>query len=166
VSLSEAALIASQPDLIRSQILNSLTDDQWVDLAWMLAATAEPCRANAPQARQVLCQSCASERNFRSVNLKDQLRFSPQFTNSKLFDRVINFAQTDRRGRCSLSAAKQMHTFDLKRLAACTCGSTTSCRILKGPTGGILDHDHRSVLFGAGPQVDPRPGVFPFKRRC
>jgi hypothetical protein len=61
------------------------------------------------------------------VCLNDQ--FSLQFTGFAFFEQVINFAQTGSPWRSSLSVAKQMRTFDLKQLAACRRGSTTSCRI-------------------------------------
>jgi hypothetical protein len=107
-----------------------------------------------------------------SVDHQLHSQFSPKFTGSALLEQLVDFAQTDGRGRSSLRVAKQMHTFDLKRLAACTCGSTTSCRITKGPDRRNVRSRSRSVLFGSGPQVaprppgDPRPGVFPFERRC
>jgi hypothetical protein len=63
----------------------------------------------------------------RLVCLNDQ--FSLQFTGFAFFEQVINFAQTGSPWRSSLSVAKQMRTFDLKQLAACRRGSTTSCRI-------------------------------------
>jgi hypothetical protein len=97
----------------------------------------------------------------RAPSVDDQLhsQFSPQVTGSALLEQVVDFAQTDGRGRCSLSVAKQMLslTFDLKRLAACTCGSTISCWITKGPDRRNFRSLSRSVLFGSGPQVAPRP---------
>jgi hypothetical protein len=52
--------------------------------------------------------------------------------------------------------------FDLKRLAACTCGSTTSCRITsQRPDRRNFRSRSRSVLFGSGPQVAPRPPMIP-----
>src|ERR1700733_10659605 len=112
--------------------------------------------------------SCASGRNFRSVNLK--INLAPQFTSSALFEQVINIAQTDRRWRCSLSSWPNR----------CTRSKATRRVYMrlhhklpdnfKGPTGGILDHDHAAYCSAQDPRSpsspdDPRPEVFPFNCR-
>jgi hypothetical protein len=66
-----------------------------------------------------------------------------------------------------------MRAFDLKQLAACRRGSTTSCRITqRARDRRNFRSRSRSVLFGSGPQVAPVPrrsprlGVLPFNGQC